>query len=96
MKPYDTRRISFARWERDFQPIYQSDRHSWAGYTIDNFRERWEDECLPALEDRRLWSCLINDDHWCIVPGNHIVNRDAYIITLNSYPPEVEDLYVPY
>ena len=96
-KRYGSRWLSWDRFIRDFEPYVQSLTNlSWGGFAIKDFRDRWASECVPAIDERRLWSCLINDDHWCVAPGNHIVNRDAVILCRNPYPPEVEDLYVPY
>jgi hypothetical protein len=93
---YGKQRLTFARWERDFQPIPQQPDGSWGGYAVENFRECWESVCLPALAERRLWSAAIHDSYWCTAPGNHPVNREAVIITKVPYPAEIESLIVPY
>lgn len=95
-KRYGKQRITFQRWETDFQPVVQVPDGNWAGYAIDNFRACWESVCLPALAERRLWSACITDGYWFIAPGNHVVNRDAVIITSVPYPEEIESLYVNY
>jgi hypothetical protein len=93
-KRYGRQRLSYSRWQRDFTPIEQEPGRSWGGYAIEDFRACWQSVCLPALDERRLWSANIYDGAWCIVPGNHPVNREAVIITRVPYPPEVEELYV--